>query len=215
MPVMESGLREEVRGVRLGLASRGFFPGLEPEVEGLVREAIQKLASLGAEVEEVEVSFADYASVTYMSIAGPESALYHREHLRSRRQDYTGPTADFFEVGMFVPGYRYVQGLKACGRFIREMAEVFKRVDALLTPTVPIVAPKIEASSNWPPLFQCTMPFSLAGVPALSVPCGFTREGLPVGLQIVGRWWDEGGILGLGRAYERVTHWHTRRPPIG
>lgn len=199
-------------GLRLGLPTHYFFPGFDPEVERLVRDAAGVLEGLGAEIREVEVPFAEYGSSTYVSVVGPESAHYHREFLRARRGDYTGPTADFFEMAMFIPGWRYMKGQQARGLFLRQAAEIFRKVDAVLTPAVPVAAPPIEASDDWPPILHCTLPFSTVGLPALSVPCGFTAAGLPAGLQIVGRWWEEEKLFRIGVAYEAAAGWRARLP---
>ncbi|MEE8110512.1 MAG: amidase [bacterium] len=201
-----------LKGLRLGLPSDYFFPGYDPEVESLVRDAAGVLEGLGAEIREVDIPYAEYTTATYVSVVGPESANYHREFLITRRKDYMGPTADFFEMSLFIPGWRYQKGQQARLLFMRKMAEVFREVDAVLTPAVPVAAPPIEASEDWPPILRCTLPFSTTGVPAISVPCGFTKAGLPAGLQLVGRWWDEEMLFRIGAAYEAATDWHTRIP---
>jgi len=95
---------------------------------------------------------------------------------------------------------------------MRQTAEIFTQVDVIVTPTVPISAPPIDACGIWPALLHCTVAFSGIGIPALSVPCGFTNSGLPVGLQLVGRWWEEETLLRVGSVYEEASDWHRRRP---
>ncbi|MFQ5913768.1 MAG: amidase [Nitrospinota bacterium] len=209
---LEKNRGKGLKGIRLGLPSNYFFPGRDPEVEVLVRDAAGVLEGLGAEVREVEIPFVEYGTATYVSVVGAESAHYHRPFLQTRRYDYAGPTADFFEMGLFIPGWRYLKGQQARVLFLRQFAGVFQEVDAVITPTVPIAAPPIDASDDWPPILHCTLPFSAVGVPALSIPCGFTRAGLPAGLQIVGRWWEEENLFQIGAAYEAATAWHTRIP---
>lgn len=214
VPDYRASLGRGVEGLRLGVPSNFFFPGYNKEVEQRVWDAIGVLQTLGAEIQEVRVPFAEYGWVAYLSIVGPESVPYHREFLRSRRRDYMKRTPEFFELSLFIPGWRYEQGKKARVLFVKQAAELFREVDALLTPTVPVPAPPIQAADDWPPLLHCTIPFSVVGVPALSVPCGFTESGLPVGLQIVGKWWEEELLFRIGAAYERATDWHKRFPRI-
>ncbi len=208
----EDGRGKDLKGLRLGVPVNYFFPGFDDEVEGLVREAIRVLEGLGAEVREVDVPFAEYSSSTYLSVNGPDSGLYHLPSLKSRKKDYMKLTAEFFELGLFVPGWRHLQGQKARALFMRQTADLFRRVDALVSPAVPVPAPPIDDSDDWRAVIHCTLPLGGVGIPALSVPCGFTQAGLPAGMQIAGRWWEEERLFRIASAYEAATDWHTRRP---
>src|SRR5207247_1566899 len=118
----------------------------------------------------------------------------------------------------------YLQALRVRARLTRQfIAEVFAEVDVLVAPTIPESAPGLveakagtveELVARMGRFSRLTRPFNGLGLPALSVPCGFSRNGLPLALQIVGRPFDEATVLGLGHAYEQVTDWHTRRPPL-
>ncbi len=208
-----------VRGMTLGVPTNHFWPGAEPEVERIVREAIARYEKMGARLVEVEIPWARLGQVAYAAIVGPESAEYHRRHLENHRDEYTSPGADFFEHGLFVPGWRYVQAQKARTFFIRQAAEVFRRVDAVLTPTAAVAPPTIadclDGMKMWAAVSDNTAAFSTIGNPSLQVPCGFTKTRLPVGLQISGRWGDEARLFRIGRALE-AEHplWKTRPPEI-
>ena len=95
---------------------------------------------------------------------------------------------------------------------MRQTAELFRGVDAVVTPAVPVPAPPIEDSDDWRAVIHCTLPHGGVGIPALSTPCGFTRAGLPAGLQIAGRWWEEEILFRIAAAYEAATDWRARRP---
>jgi aspartyl-tRNA(Asn)/glutamyl-tRNA(Gln) amidotransferase subunit A len=127
-------------------------------------------------------------------------------------------------VGAFVSGADYLKAQRVRGLLRDEMDQVLQGVDVLIAPTVPIAATPVgarEAPVNGAPqpvrssLLRYTRPFNASGHPAASVPCGFTADGLPIGMQIVGRAFDEATVLRVADAYQRVTDWHARRPPLG
>ncbi len=202
----------DLKGTRMGIPRDFFFPGFDMEVEDIVRDAVGVLEGLGAEVREIDIPFAEFSSAAYLSVNGPDSGLYHLPYLRANREDYMTLTAEFFELGLFVPGWRHRQGQAARRLFLRQTAELFREVDVILTPTGPVVATPIKESNDWRPFLLCTMPFSSVGVPALSVPCGFTGAGMPVGMQLVGKWWEETNLFRIGGIYESAVDWGSRRP---
>ncbi len=212
-------LNDGVRGMTLGVPTNHFWPGADPEVESVVREAIARFEGLGARLVEVKIPWARLGQVAYAATVGPESAEHHRRFLENHRDRYTSPGADFFEHGLFVPGWRYVQAQKARTFFIRQAAEVFKNVDAVLTPTAPVAPPSIadclDGMRTWAVVSDNTVVFSAIGSPALQIPCGFTKARLPVGLQIAGRWGDEARLFRIGKALETAHPlWRIRPPEI-
>lgn len=211
---VDSGRTQGIKGIRIGVPTSYFFPGYDTDVEQCVRHALRTFTDLGAELHDVEVPFAEAAGAAYTSVVGPECANYHREFLRTRRDDYLGPTGDFFELALFIPGWRYTRGQQARALFMKQSADIFRTVDLIATPTVPVVAPPIAAADGWGALLHCTLPFSTVGTPALSVPCGFTKHGYPVGLQLVAGWWQEELLFRVGAAYEAQTSWYAHRPPL-
>jgi aspartyl-tRNA(Asn)/glutamyl-tRNA(Gln) amidotransferase subunit A len=209
---LRQGRNEGLKGICLGVPGNYFFPGLDAEAEALVRTAIALLEGLGADVREVDIPYTEYGAATYLAVNGPDYGLYHLPSLVARRSEYCRLTAESFELGLFVPGWRHLQGQAARRLFLRQTAEVFRQVDAVVTPTVPVTAPPIDACDDWRALLHATVAFSSVGTPALSVPCGFTKAGLPVGLQLVGKWWEEETLFRIGAIYEAATDWHIRRP---
>jgi aspartyl-tRNA(Asn)/glutamyl-tRNA(Gln) amidotransferase subunit A len=149
-PDFRASIEKGIEGMTFGIPTNHFWPGFEPEVEDIVREAIAELEKLGARLVEVNIPWAVLGDIAYAAVVGPESAEYHRENLRDRREDFNGPGADFFEQSLFVPGWRYVQAQRARTYFIRQAASVFREVDAILTPTSPIVAPTIAQPLHGP-----------------------------------------------------------------
>ncbi len=210
-------MSEGVHGMTLGVATNHFWPGEDPETEAIVREAIASFEKLGASLVEVEIPWARLGQVAYAATVGPEGAEYHRKYLEKFRDGYISPGADFFEYSLFIPGWRYVQAQKARTFFIRQAAEAFRKVDAVLTPTVTIAPPTIadclDGMKMWAIVSDNTAAFSTIGNPVLQVPCGFTKQHLPVGLQIAGRWGDEARLFRIGKALEVENPLWRLRPP--
>lgn len=207
-----------IEGLRIGVPVNYVWPGYEPDVEAIVRAAIEELRSLGARIVDVELPWAETSRAVYNAVVSAESAEYHRSYLRESRDAYVSPGADFFEQGLFVPGWRYLQAQKARTLLMRQAAEVFRHVDAIVAPTAPIAPPSFAACRLGTvvqgPISHCKRPFSPLGVPVLALPVGFTTGGLPVGMQVVGRWAEEALLFRIGRAYEAARPWWKRTPPL-
>ena len=216
-PDFLKSVNEGVSGMTLGVPTNHFWPGEDAEAEAVVRESISRYEAMGANLVEVEIPWARLGQVAYAATVGPEGAEYHRKFLESHRDGYVSPGADFFEYSLFIPGWRYVQAQKARTFFIRQAAEVFRSVDAVLTPTVAVAPPTIadclDGMKMWPVVSDNTAAFSTIGNPVLQVPCGFTKAGLPVGLQIAGRWGDEARLFRIGKALEDDNPLWRMKPP--
>ena len=154
-----------------------------------------------------------------LTILVAEAAAVHRRRLRERPEGYVPETRRMLELGALLPA-DYVESAQRARRLLcREVAGAFRneRLDALVTPTLPRTSMPIEdmvIETDLPRYIPYTLPANLTGLPALSVPCGFTAAGLPVGLQLVGRPFAEATLLGLAREYEHATPWHERRPEL-
>ena len=210
VPDFTAGLDAGLKGLRLGVPQHYYFDGLDPEVEKAVREAIDLLGRQGAMVEEVALPRLEYAPATYWPISISEAAAYHHDWLTNRPEDYGHDVRQRMEPGLLVPAVRYLQAQRARRLIADDFRQALRVVDALLAPTTPIPAPRIEAAVTpavRSALLRLTSPANLAGLPALSVPCGFTGAGLPVGLQIIGRAFDEATVLRVGHAYETAAGW--------
>jgi len=153
----------------------------------------------------------------------PEAAAVHIDHLRNRADDIGNDVRDRLETGALTPATDYIVAQQARRLFNRELAEVMTDFDLLLTPTVALGAPCIDQpsvtieGSTLPAvavLARLTRPFNISGIPTVTVPSGFTEDGMPIGLQIAGRAFDEATVLRAAYAYEQATDWHSRRPTL-
>ncbi|HLI27288.1 MAG TPA: amidase [Chloroflexota bacterium] len=224
VPDYTATLDAGVRGLRLGVPSEFFWERVDPEVERAVRAAIEVLAGLGARVEPLAFPYWPATAAAGATILYAEAAAYHAEWLRTRPQDYGPAVRNRLRVGTTLLALDYLQAQRARAVLVREAQALFARYDALLTPTVPLPAPRQDADQiRWPDgtredmraaTLRFTRPFNLLGLPAISVPCGFTASGLPIGLQVVGRPFDEPTVLRVAGAYEAATDWTQRRPPL-
>jgi aspartyl-tRNA(Asn)/glutamyl-tRNA(Gln) amidotransferase subunit A len=225
VPDYRAGLAEGVRGLRLGVARYGFFEDVDPEVGAALEEAIAVFRGLGATVEDVEARslWDDRAAVGDIIVA--EARHFHAASLRDRPGDFGADVLDRLNRRTDMTAEELVAAFRLRDEAIRETEGLLERYDALLTPATRIPAPGILHGQTivlggkevYAPnvLTTNTAPFNLTGMPALSLPCGFTGAGLPIGLQIAGRRWDEATVLRVGAAYEQASDWHTRRPALG
>ena len=221
VPDYAEALTGQIKGVRLGVPREFYFEQLDAEVGNNVRAAIQTLERAGARIEEVSLPLSNYAAAAGRIIALTESAEVHEKFLRTRAMDYSPDVRAGFLTGQLVLGKHYLKAQRARSLIRQEMATVLQRIDALITPTVSIPAPNINQTSVdiageemdlMATLSRLTRPANLSGFPAISVPCGFTKDTLPIGLQLIGRPFAEATILQIAHAYEQNTSWHQRRP---
>jgi aspartyl-tRNA(Asn)/glutamyl-tRNA(Gln) amidotransferase subunit A len=222
VPDYAAALTGDLRGLRVGVLREFFFEGLEADVQRAVEGAIQHLRGLGAEIAEVSWPAVRRAPALY-AISLAEGAAAHEAWLRARPQDYGADVRERMRLGMLVPAAAYLKAQRQRAALRRELAQAFQDVEVLLTPTVAIAAPKLEAGSGdigapmgamRGALRRLTQPFNLTGHPALTVPCGFSHDGLPIGLQLIGRPFDEPRLLNLAYAYEQSTAWKERHPTL-
>jgi aspartyl-tRNA(Asn)/glutamyl-tRNA(Gln) amidotransferase subunit A len=222
VPNYRSGMEEDVRGLRVGIVRDLFFERTDPEVRAAVEAAAKSLEGLGIALEEVRLPRIQHAGPATFAIIMAESMAYHEPYLRTRASEYGSDVRARLLTGQFVLATQYLKAQRARQVLRAEMDGVLERMDALLMPATPIAAPRTDEQEvavdgvrddvrAW--LTRCTRPINLTGNPALSVPCGVTTNGLPIGLQLVGRQFDELTLLRLGRAVEMVTPFRDLRPP--
>jgi aspartyl-tRNA(Asn)/glutamyl-tRNA(Gln) amidotransferase subunit A len=241
LPGPDDEAAASLRGTRLGLPRQYFVEGIEPGVEARVREAVAALESAGAEIVEVDMPHTDYGLATYYIVAPAEASanlarydgirygLAQRdgdviENYKSTRDAGFGPEVKRrLMLGTYAlsAGYRdayYIKAQKVRTLIKGDFDAAFESVDALVAPVSPTVAFPLGARLDDPVSMYagdaCTLPVSVAGLPGLSVPAGLS-DGLPVGLQFIGKAWDEAKLLQLGRAYEAVTataEWRGQEP---
>ena len=212
-----SGLEGGVRGWRVAMASDDFFQRADEEVLAAVRLAAKVFSELGAQVEEVEVPDGRAAALANGLMTTSDAAAFHWERLETQPQGFGEDVLQRLQSGAGFSSTEYILARRDQTILRYQFERFFEDYDILLTATTPIPAPALEgpdAVEQAGKLTRFTAPFNLTGLPALSLPCGFTREGLPVGLQIVGPPWAEARVLRAGYAYEQASEWHTRSPAL-
>ena len=210
-------LADGVRGWRVALAVDDFFRRADDEVLEATDEAAKTFASLGAQVSEVEVADGRTAALANGLMTTSDAATFHHERLETQPEGFGADVLQRLQTGAGFSSTEYILARRTQSTLRHQFERFFKDYDVLLTPSTPIPAPLLEgpdAVEQARKLTRFTAPFNLTGLPALSVPCGFTRTGLPVGLQIVGPAWAEARVLQAGYAYEQSTDWHLRSPAL-
>ncbi|WP_276840521.1 Asp-tRNA(Asn)/Glu-tRNA(Gln) amidotransferase subunit GatA [Anaerovibrio lipolyticus] len=243
VPDFTKALVENVKGLKVGIPKEYFVKGMDPDVEKTVREAIDKLKELGAEILEISLPNTDYAISTYYLISPAEAATnlarYDGVSYGERAED----AADLVEmmtktrtqylgeevkrrimIGNYAlsAGYYdayYLKALKVRRLIKEDFDKAFEQVDVIVCPTAPTPAYKIgEKISNPLEMYlqdACTVPLNLAGLPGISVPCGYSSDNMPIGLQIIGKALDEETILRVAYTYEQSQSFHNDRAQLG
>ena len=223
VPDYVSSLTGDVTGLRVGLLRGFFLEDAAPAVVAAVEAAAATLARAGAVVDEVNLERVQLVAAACTAIVGSEALAYHAEWLRTRAAEYDPEVARRLRLGAFIGGAHYVRAQRVRGLVRDEIDAALARRDVLLAPSTPIVAPAVgerQAAPGGGPadvraaLIRFTRPFNLSGHPACAVPCGFTDGGLPIGMQLVGRPFDEATVLRAADAFQRLTDFHARRPVL-
>src|SRR5262245_55815539 len=224
VPDYSRALERGVAGLRVGLIENFFFQGVDAEVAAAVRAAAELLRQLGARIEEIRVPDPEVMSEVCNVISRCEGAAVHSRLARERPEELQPVVRARMELGFRISAHDYLQALRLRSRLTRAfLRDVFAEADALLAPAIPEPAPALAEVTAGEPLeiagrqgrfSRLTRPFNGLGLPALAVPCGFSRDGLPLSVQIVGRPFDEVTVLRAGHAYEQAAGWHRRRPPL-
>lgn len=217
-PDFLGSLDNGIKGIRIGLPQKFFLEDLEEGVGSAVEASAQRLAALGADIVEIELEGAEYAQQSVMPMVWADAYEYHRERVESAPEKFGRDVLDRILLGRDITGRDYAAALRARERWNRTVDRTLEQVDVILTPTTPITAPLVEESSDMLStthhLTRFTYLFSWAGLPGLSVPCGFTSAGMPIGMLLNGRPWEETLLFQIGHSYQNDTDWHSRRPPL-
>lgn len=210
-------LKDGVSGWRLALADDEFFNQAEAEVLQAVRQAAQAFAQLGAQVQAVPVPGARQAAQANGLMVVSDAAALHRERLANHPEGFGEDVLTRLRMGAAYTSGEYALARRTQVEARRQFERFFERYDLLLAPATAIPAPPIEgpdAVAQARLLTRFTAPFNLTGLPAISLPCGFTADGLPLGLQLIAPPWAEARLLRAAYAYEQATPWHLRRPAL-
>ena len=212
-----SAIEEKCSTLQLG-RSPEFWQELDPEVESAAGAALAELGNLTAGIDEMELSLAGDRTLVRC-----EPFVYHQKYLPAQEQKYNSDTLRRIMSGAEVTASQYVDAHRDLLRRRRNVLEVFEQVDLIITPTTPLLPPSFAELEAAPDqlrskeliMLRNTRPFNVYGLPSVSVPCGFSKSGLPIGLQISGAPGAEGTVMALARAYEQKAGWHKRMPPAG
>ena len=212
-----AGLGQNPESMRLGIPRAFFCADLDPEVAAALDRALALLAGMTAEIREIEL-----AVPTDRTLQSAESYAYHAEFVARHLDLYQPETLRRIQAGASIDAAAVDRCRRELQQARREIDRVFEHVDLLVTPTTPIPAPTLAELEQDPEqlrprelqLLRNTRPFNVWGLPAISIPCGFTSRGLPIGMQIAGPHWQEARVLQLAHAYEQATPWHERQPLI-
>ncbi|MEU3192258.1 amidase [Streptomyces sp. NPDC006992] len=214
----------DLTGLRVGVPGNYFFDRVDPEVEAAVRQAIDRLAELGARLVDVEIPMARYIQAVQWGLMVPEATAYHERTLRTVPELYAPDVRILLEAGALLPAADYLRAQRARTLMRQSWLRMLEAVDVVAAPTVPTTAAEVgRADRSWPDgtvesvsdsYVRLSAPADITGVPALTVPVGHDRAGLPIGMQLMGRPLEEEVLLRAGHAYER-----TRQPgalaPVG
>jgi aspartyl-tRNA(Asn)/glutamyl-tRNA(Gln) amidotransferase subunit A len=241
VPDYVSCLGRDIKGMRIGIPKEYFIEGLDPEVDKAVRGAVKKLESLGVTATEVSLPHTGYAVATYYIVATSEASSNLARYdgvkygfrvegkdlidmyMKTRAQGFGAEVKRRIMLGTYALSAGYYEAYYKKAQQVRtlikdDFEEAFKIVDVIVTPTSPTPAFKIGEKAAEPLQMYLsdiyTISANLAGLPALSIPCGFSKNNLPLGLQIIGRPFEEETILKIAYAYEQSTEWHLRRPSL-
>ena len=219
VPDYTASLKRGVKGLTIGMPRHYFFDtdgGVDPETVGAVDTALAELERLGARLREVRIPSLHFAGAANNVIMLSEAFAYHRHNLQSQVQNYGKIVRTRFLVGGLFTSADYVQAQRVRSRVKREMGEALRRVDVLAMPTGlrPATALKDLDPMSTMMSRSLTAPCNESGLPAISVPCGFSNTGLPIGLQIAGKPFDEPTVLRVAYAYEQAGGWTETRPKL-
>jgi aspartyl-tRNA(Asn)/glutamyl-tRNA(Gln) amidotransferase subunit A len=201
---------------RVGLPRSFFYEGLDPEVASALDQSLTVLTTIGADLREIALPVP-----TDRTLQAAESYAYHSEFVTRNPDLYQRETLSRIKIGQATTPDQIATLRRELAQGRDRIQQVFRDVDLLVTPSTPVAAPSISEMKRSPDLLRDrelellrnTRPFNVWGLPAISVPCGFTQAGLPVGLQIAGPDHGELAVLQLAHAYEQATGWHNRKPP--
>ncbi|MBI5198595.1 MAG: Asp-tRNA(Asn)/Glu-tRNA(Gln) amidotransferase subunit GatA [Nitrospirae bacterium] len=242
LPDFRKALGKDIKGLRIGIPEEYFIEGMDPEVEKTIRQAIKVIEGLGAETKKISLPHTGYAIATYYILATSEASSnlarydgvkygFRTEknndlldmYMKTRSQGFGNEVKRRIMLGTYALSSGYYEAYYRKAQQVRtlikkDFEDAFKGIDVIVTPTSPTPAFRIGEKVEDPLQMYLsdifTISINLAGVPAISIPCGFTSNNLPIGLQLIGKHFDEETILRVAYAYEQSTEWHKRKPKI-
>jgi aspartyl-tRNA(Asn)/glutamyl-tRNA(Gln) amidotransferase subunit A len=223
LPDYMAAIRGPMKGLKIGVPTAFYIDDLDPEVARALDETITVLKREGAEIVHVELPDQRQLSAASQLVLAVEAAAFHKRWLIERPQDYGPQVLMRLQNGLAIPGVSYLEAMRWRGLALSAYLAATGGVDAVIAPVSPVAAPTIAESDvgNSPDaeaviqrLTRFTRPVNYLGLPSLAIPSGFTRNGLPVGMQLIGRSFDEATLLRIGAAFQRATDFHSRVPKL-
>ena len=223
LPDYMAATRGQIKGLTIGVPSAFYVDDLDAEVARILDETVAVLKREGATIVQVELPDQRQLTAAAQLIVAVEAAAFHKRWLIEREQDYGPQVLMRLHNALAIPGVTYLEALRWRGPALSAHMTATAGVDAVIAPVAPIPAPTLaesdvgnspDAESVIQRLTRFTRPINYLGLPALSIPSGFTRSGLPVGMQLIGRSFDEAALLRIGAAFQRVTDFHARVPKL-
>jgi aspartyl-tRNA(Asn)/glutamyl-tRNA(Gln) amidotransferase subunit A len=212
-----------IKGLRIGVPTSFYVDDLDPEVARIMDETIAVLKREGADIVKVELPDQRQISSASQLVLAVEAAAFHKRWLIERPQDFGPQVLMRLQNGLAIPGVTYLEAMRWRGAALAAHVAATSDVDAVIAPVSPVPAPTIAESDigNTPGaeaviqrLTRFTRPVNYLGLPSLAIPSGFTKGGLPVGMQLIGRSFDEATLLTIGAAFQRATDFHARVPSL-
>jgi aspartyl-tRNA(Asn)/glutamyl-tRNA(Gln) amidotransferase subunit A len=213
----------DLTGIRIGTPNNHFFEHCHEQVTDAINAAIDLFRGMGCKIIGFDFPFLPEIMASHVALDLCEASVYHEREIENRAAEFQPDVRLLLEQGLFLPATYYIQALRVRAMVLPVVTTLFNRFDVIITPTQPMVAPKIDqqlvmfdnghetvdvAESRY------VTPFNLTGLPALSIPCGLSRNNLPIGMQIIGRAFDESTVLRIGNAFESATDWHLKFPEL-
>lgn len=230
VPRYSRAVGKGIRGMKVGLLRGYFDEAVEDEVRSALDEAVKTFQSLKMKFTEVTIPHLDLVPAVQMASSRSESTTDHDVYLRTRPRDYSSSLLYGNIAGLLIPAKVFIQAQRVRRLICQEFEQALEKVDVIIAPTVPVPAPTIEECTkgylerdgrriplldkrgNY--LMLSTIPFNVTGLPSMTVPCGFSALGLPIGMQIVGGLFREETVIQVAHSYERKAGWYKRRPPL-
>jgi aspartyl-tRNA(Asn)/glutamyl-tRNA(Gln) amidotransferase subunit A len=221
VPDYMAATREPIKGLTIGVPSAFYVDDLDPEVERILDETISVLKREGANIVQVELPDQRQLTAAAQLVVAVEAAAFHKRWLIERPQDYGPQVLMRLQNGLAIPGVSYLEAMRWRGPALAAYLAAVSGTDAVIVPGAPVPAPTLAESDvgNGPDaeaviqrLTRFTRPVNYLGLPSLAIPSGFTKNGLPVGMQLIGRSFDEAMLLRIGAAFQRATDFHERVP---
>jgi aspartyl-tRNA(Asn)/glutamyl-tRNA(Gln) amidotransferase subunit A len=223
LPDYMAAVQRPVKGLTIGIPIAFYLDDLDPEVARIVDQTVAVLKREGAAIVQVELTDQRQLTAAAQLVLAVEAAAFHKRWMIERPQDYGPQVLMRLQNGLAVPAVSYLEAMRWRGPALAAHLAAVNGVDAVIAPVAPVAAPTIAESDvgNGPDaeaviqrLTRFTRPVNYLGLPSLAIPAGFTRDGLPVGMQLIGRPFDEATLLRIGAAFQRATDFHDRVPEL-